>query len=33
MATADDSGLSDTDKKWAKDEIDAIKATDDSLFD
>ena len=33
MATADDSRLSDTDKKWVKDEIDAIKATDDSLFD
>ena len=33
MATADDSGLSGTDKEWVKDEINAIKATDDSLFD
>lgn len=33
MATADDSGLSGTDKQWVKDEINAIKATDDSLFD
>lgn len=33
MATDKDSGLSDTDKQWVKDEIDAIKATDDSLFD
>lgn len=33
MATADDSGLSNTDKDWVKNEIDAIKATDDSLFD
>ena len=33
MATDKDSGLSNTDKQWVKDEIDAIKATDDSLFD